>query len=191
MVGMTKGKKLLIFSTVVILLIAIYFTFFFHYSCTTTECFEAHQEKCVRTTYIRDSADATWYYKIKGKSGDACEIYVEVKKIKKGTVDQKRLEGKNMICSLPIGSTSVPESDVTFCKGDLKEELQTLIIKKLHSYILLNIGKINKELNVLAGTSITAGNSNETVLQEMENGTQIIISNATSVAPNATLNQTI
>ncbi|MFQ5531454.1 MAG: hypothetical protein ACE5ES_02455, partial [Candidatus Nanoarchaeia archaeon] len=56
------------------------------------------------------------------------------------------LEGLKMTCSLPIGDISSPEDNLKNCQGPLKEELQNLIIQKMHAYILDNLGDIGEEL---------------------------------------------
>ena len=59
-----------------------------------------------------------------------------------------------MNCYLPLGDTSYPEGNIQQCKGELKEELQNLIIQKLHSYILENLDKISGELSTLEATPL-------------------------------------
>ena len=139
-------KAYLVIAIIILLVIALYFTFFFHYSCSNMECFQSHQEKCVRTNYIRDTEDTTWKYTIKGKTGEDCEINVKALVIKKGTADKQKLQGKEMACYLPIRSLSLPEADLGLCTGELKEEMQNLIIQKLHEYIIENIEEIDEEL---------------------------------------------
>ena len=39
-----------------------------------------------------------------------------------------------------------PVENLGLCHGLLKEGLQDLIIKKMHTYIIENMGKINEEL---------------------------------------------
>lgn len=132
----------------VILLIgfAVYFTFFFTYKCNDLACYQAHQAKCARTKFIKDGEDTIWEYIIKGETKDECKVYVKVLTIKQGSSDKKVLEGLSMNCYLPLESKINPESDLKKCHGELKEELQNLIIQKLHSYILDNLGEIGEEL---------------------------------------------
>jgi len=40
----------------------------------------------------------------------------------------------------------IPESNIGKCTGLLKEGLQDLVIKKLHTYLVQNLGKLNLEL---------------------------------------------
>jgi len=146
---MGKGGiwKLILFIFIIIVLsVAVYFTFFFYYKCKNIECFKTHQEKCSKSKYIHDTEDATWLYYIKGKEDNKCEIKVEILEIKQGDLDKLILKGKTMDCYLTLGNLASPESDLTKCHGILKEELQNLIIEKLHAYIVENIGDISAEL---------------------------------------------
>jgi len=145
---MRKGDWIAIISIILILLlgVAIYFTFFFSYSCDDLACFQAHQRKCAKTNFINDQEDLTWNYFIKGKDNGKCIINVKVLKIKQGTTDKEKLVGKDMDCFVPLGSAVAPESDISRCHGVLKEELQNLIVQKLYSYIVDNLGEISEEL---------------------------------------------
>jgi hypothetical protein len=139
-------KAYLIIGIIILLIAAIYFTFFFYYSCNDLSCFQSHQKECVKTKFINDEEDATWKYIIQGKEGNKCEINAEVLVIKKGSPDKQKLEGKSMVCYLPLGSIASPESDLANCHGELKEDIQNLIIQKLHAYIIENVEKIDEEL---------------------------------------------
>ncbi len=140
------GKAIFIFGIFIVLIGAIYFTFFFSYSCDNMACFQAHQRECSKTHFINNEEETTWDYKIKGESNEACEIEVEVLRIKEGDVSRKRLEDKSMTCYLPFGDDSSPEADISNCHGLLKEELQEMVIEKLHLYVIENIGEISEEL---------------------------------------------
>jgi len=142
-----KKAALIAFILMSLVLIAIiYFTFFFSYKCDDASCFIAHQEKCVKTKFINDVEDVKWLYYIKGKEDGKCEIDVNVLQVKQGAIDKKILEEKSMNCLLPLGSIASPESDLLKCHGVLKEEMQNLIIQKLHSYIIESVGEITEEL---------------------------------------------
>lgn len=140
------GKVIIFFVIILVLIGAFYFTFFFTYSCDNMACFQAHQRECSRTKFINDQQTTTWEYKIKGETNKACEIEVEVLKVKQGNAQSKRLEGKMMVCYLSLGDDSLPETDINNCNGILKEELQEIIIEKLHLYVVENIGEISSEL---------------------------------------------
>lgn len=142
-------KAYLIIGIIILLIVAVYLTFFFYYKCDDLGCFQGHQEKCSKTRFISDEEDITWLYFIQGKEGERCKINVKVLNVKKGSIDKQRLEGKDMDCYLPLGSIVTPESDISRCHGILKEEMQNLIIQKLHSYIVENVKEIGEELEEL------------------------------------------
>jgi hypothetical protein len=55
-----------------------------------------------------------------------------------------------MTCYYPLGTAAYAEKDLSKCHGLLKEELQTIIINKLHAYILENLGKVEEGLEKAA-----------------------------------------
>jgi len=145
-----KKKKLITLILAVVLVlalaVAIYFTWFFSYSCDDLACYREHQEKCLKTKFLNDANDVTWLYYIQGKSKGKCEIKVTALQIKEGATDKIVLQGKSMLCVLGMGDKTNPESDISRCSGELKEELQNLIIQNLHRYIIENLGEIGDEL---------------------------------------------
>ena len=150
---MAKKEVILIVIVWIIIAIAIYLTFFYHPLCKDSDCWREKLEKCSRARYINDIPDITWKYTIKEARADKCIVIVEVLKIKQGLTKTKVMEGKTMDCSLPKGVFMIPETDPTICSGALKEEMQALIIEKLHQYILDNVGKIGEELNKITTTT--------------------------------------
>lgn len=140
------NKKILFIFVLVVLVVALYFTMFFSYVCKDKACFQSHQIKCARTKFVSDTPDLIWAYHIKGKTDSRCEIEAEVVQVKQGDLNKQSLEGKSMDCLVPLGRASSPEADLSVCHGLLKEELQGLIIKELHAYILENVGEISEEL---------------------------------------------
>jgi len=56
------------------------------------------------------------------------------------------MEGKEMVCYLPLGTITSPQGNLANCHGLLKEEMQSLIINRLHNYIVNNLGQISEEL---------------------------------------------
>jgi hypothetical protein len=139
-------RGILVLVILIVLAVAVYFTWFYSSECEDESCFKARQIQCSKTSFVKDSEDATWLYKIKGKQGGKCEIRAEVLSMKKGSLEYKNLEGKSMDCFLNVGSVASPESDISLCTGELKEEMQNLIIQKLHKYIVDSVGEISEEL---------------------------------------------
>ena len=131
----------------IVILLALYFSFAYSVKCTDNSCWEYKMNKCGRATYTNDLATGvTWFYKIKGSEDDFCRIEVKVIEVKSGLSTSKILEGKSMECLIPKGVIISPESNSNMCRGELKEEMQNMIIKKLQEYIVNNLGVINEDL---------------------------------------------
>ncbi len=139
-------KFFIIFLVFLIVLISVYYFFFYTEVCNDKECFESFLAKCKRVEWINDAEEATWIYTIKGISEESCEVEVKLLIVKRGKIEMTKAEGKSMTCYLPLNTFMSPEQDLASCNGLLKEELQELLIKRLHSYILENLGKISEEL---------------------------------------------
>ena len=148
---MEKRVKLnLLVSLVVVLLIliiaGIYLYYFHNNLCRDFECFQSEMKKCSKATYISEEPEASWLYTIKGLQGGECVVNVELIQAKKGDLGIDSLAGYGMDCSYPKGVATYPEKQIENCHGRLKEELQGVMIKKLHTYILQNLGKIDESL---------------------------------------------
>jgi len=130
----------------VVLLAALYFTFFYAVKCQDKGCFNDAMAGCKKGSFLEDAQDAVWMYTIDGKSQGQCEIEVELVKMKKGEVELLSLENKGMTCLLPLGYVASPQESLLRCHGLLKEEIQGIMITRLHNYILNNLGKISAEL---------------------------------------------
>ena len=130
------------------LIVFLFWLFFLHTKpCGTVDCFFEAVENCKRVSWMKEDAQATWLYTIEGSADeDRCEIKVELVKMKEGTIDSEKLQGKTMTCNVLKGEVAYPEKDTSRCSGPLKEELQDIIIQRLHSYILENVGEIRGSL---------------------------------------------
>ncbi len=148
--GYYKSKEILKFAIVVSVslcaLMIIYYVFLYTETCKSEDCFITSLTKCRKARWINDAEEAIWLYTIKGISERSCEVEVKSLSIKKGKLDIGEAESKSMTCYLPLGTVSSPEEDLNRCTGELKEELQELIIKRIHSYVLENLGEISKEV---------------------------------------------
>ncbi|MBI5804156.1 hypothetical protein HY450_02840 [Candidatus Pacearchaeota archaeon] len=146
-----KNKKVIIFILIGVIFIAlsIRFSFFHSEKCESFECFQDEMRKCSKATYVADESEATWKYEILGKKNNGCAIEVTLLQPKTGEVEIENLKGYGMECIYPEGFATYPERDLERCSGKLKEELQTMIIKKLHTYIVQNLGEIDENLNLV------------------------------------------
>ena len=137
--------SLLLIIALIGLIISAYYIYFFMNKCSTQECFYSSLTQCKRTLYISENTDSDMEYKILGKEGNSCNVYVQLLQLKKGAVELTILENKDMICSLPFGVLQEPEKNLKNCHGRLKEEIQNIIIQRMHSQIVENLGKISEE----------------------------------------------
>ena len=140
------GWRNFIILIIVLLAILVGYSIVFGYSnCKNWDCFNNNLEKCIRTRFIGGD-DMIFEYTILGISGDNCEVDVNLLRSNLNDVDSGKVDGLSMVCSLPKGVMAIPEGDIGNCHGLLKEGLQDLIIEKLHSYLVQNLGKINLDI---------------------------------------------
>jgi len=108
--------------------------------CSDEQCFLSNLKSCKKASYSSDE----WLYKIKGNLGDNCLVYVKnlaLKDAEKEIAD--RLKGKDMTCNIPksdLGSY-MPHENIDVCHGMLKEEILSIMIEKMHLYIIQHIGE--------------------------------------------------
>jgi len=145
-----KKKAILLIMLIAVVGIGViisgYFLLTYLGKCDSKTCFNDALVSCKRASYFLDTSETSMEYKILGKSGDACRVEVKLVQFKRGTADLAVLEGKSMTCSTPLGILVQPESDLSQCHGILKEEIQDMIIKRMHAQIIENIGKIGEEV---------------------------------------------
>lgn len=144
-------KKIIFISAIVIFVLAVagavYFSFFYLPKCQNYECFQGYMSKCSKATYVNDEPEASWGYKILGTSNGNCAVEVSLLMAKKGELGIDQYVNDAMTCYYPTGIAAYPEKDLGKCHGQLKEDLQELIINKMHSYLLENLGKFDESLN--------------------------------------------
>lgn len=142
------NKKILIALCIAVFLgIAIYLTFYYNPVCENFECFQKSMSNCERAAYVNDGAGATWRYDVQKKIGGLCSVEVTLLQAKEGGLGLSSLEKHSMICEYALGVATYPEKDLDKCHGILKEELQKIVIEKLHSYVIENLGVIDVKLN--------------------------------------------
>ncbi|MFA5174418.1 MAG: hypothetical protein WC438_04520 [Candidatus Pacearchaeota archaeon] len=133
-----------------LIIFSIYFLVFYAKPCSDDKCFVSSVETCKSVSWVREDEQASWIYIVKGNAGgDACKVEVRLKEMKQGTIDSEGLQGKQMTCIFQKGSTQFPEKDISQCTGPLKEELQDLIIQRMHNYLLENVGEIKQEFTAV------------------------------------------
>jgi len=139
-------KVITIITLIVVMIVASSYILYRPKTCTSPECFLDSMQSCSKATYINEEPEASWRYQIEGTSNGQCKINVKLLLAKKGELGIEKLTGLEMNCFYTKGFSAYPEKDLGKCTGKLKEELQTIIINKLHSYIIENLGQIKEEL---------------------------------------------
>jgi len=152
----SRGEEILKFLIITLISLVIiwfvYVIFLQSESCQDKECFSRDLTLCKKASWLNDGKEATWEYVIKENRDGKCIVEVTFLLAKAGEVSMSKLEGQSMICSLPLGVLTSPEENLEDCEGKLKESFQDLIIKRMHSYILENLGEIGEGLeNINSG----------------------------------------
>ena len=151
---MTDGIKIkkFILPTVILLLLAatVYLFFFYKQECKTQDCFNNAFWFCKKATFTSKTDTATWQYIINGFSkanGNInCVVDVKAVDLQADAETIQALKGKSMSCSIPkeLAASFMPETKIEYCHGMLKESIQDLMLKKMHLFIVQNIGQINQ-----------------------------------------------
>lgn len=141
-----KDKYIWIGAIIAILvLVFVYYIFIYSSVCDTKECFEKAIVKCKRVSYIREDEQAAWKYDIlKQVDRSTCLINVKLLKLNQGTLDAEALQKEEMKCNFLKSSEQFPEKDISRCHGLLKEDLQDILIQRMHNYLLQNVGEIKQ-----------------------------------------------
>jgi len=144
----TRNKVFIGLVVVAALAIAVvlYLNLFYMPQCQNYECWQKYMSRCSKASFVNEEAEASWGYTVSEKSGNQCVIKVNLLLAKQGELGISELVGQEMECSYPLGSAAYAEKDLSKCHGILKEELQTLIINKLHAYLLENLGQVEEGL---------------------------------------------
>lgn len=151
--GYKNLKKRMLIAIIILFIAFIIFAgfllFFYYRECGNQDCFTKALAQCKKASWIREDSKAAWQYKIMGNSEkDACSVKVRLLKMNQGTIDIEKLQGDEMTCSVLKNYDKFPEEDMEKCTGILKEQLQGIIIERMHSYLLKNLGEIKEGFEV-------------------------------------------
>ena len=142
-----RKRKIIILSALFMFILSVLILFIATYynRCDNWECFSYNLAKCTKTKFAGGD-DILYGYIIEGKSGDYCSVNVTLLEGQLNNQDTTALKGKSMVCLLDYGVVSEPSSDLSVCHGELKESLQEQVINKLYTYLVQNLGQINKDI---------------------------------------------
>ena len=144
-------KKLNIILSIVIILVLIVIALLVYRLvgaakiCEDEQCFQTSLLSCDGASFIEDGAETILLYEILGAKGSKCWVQVTLLQVKEGSAELESLEDKKMKCELPLGANIKPESNIRECTGELREEIQEIMIQRMHAQLLENIGKIEEE----------------------------------------------
>jgi|SRR3989344_4125161 len=143
----TKYQSRFFIYLIVLIAVALAWFGFFYITktCDDQNCFDKELSRCNRARFIGGES-MIFEYTIKEKSGESCFVNLKLIQGELNNQDSIKLEGKSMICSIPLGIIITPESNIINCHGLLKEGIQDIYIERLHKYLVQNIGRINLEL---------------------------------------------
>ncbi|VVB77575.1 Uncharacterised protein [uncultured archaeon] len=144
--GLISVKIIIIAVIVVAIIVAAgYFLFVYTKLCGDEECFFSGVDNCKRVSFYKEDSQSVWLYSVKGTHDKtSCDVSVGLVKIKQGTVELEKLQGREMNCIVDRGSRTYPEQTLSGCNGMLKEGMQEIIIQRMHNYILQNIGEVKQ-----------------------------------------------
>ena len=139
-------KAIAIIVAIALLISCTSYLMLYKKQCLSQTCFINSMWKCSKITFLSVQENSTWYYSINGMSQGNCVVSVKAINLKTDVETANALIGKSMDCEIPkdIAGSFMPEAKIEFCHGLLKEALQDLIIKKMHLFIIQNIGLINQ-----------------------------------------------
>lgn len=137
-------REVIAFLAVFIAAVALFQTYV-PLKCTNFDCFQIRMQECKPATFINDETEASWGYRIRGIYGDECRIDIILFSAKEGELGLRKYEGNAMACYYKRGAIAYPEKNLNFCHGQLKENLQSVLIEKLYKYIVANLGEIRDE----------------------------------------------
>jgi len=137
----SKWQKRMVFFVGIILVLmvslVIYASFFHYKDCENASCFREMVSKCHRTRFVSREF-ISLDNQIRGLTLKGCKI--EVKALDN---DLGISSGKKMTCFFPYGLKLLPQTKIEFCSGELREEIQTLIISELYKTVGQNIEELN------------------------------------------------
>ena len=146
------AKVAIVGGILIALFVAGYYSGYFRKDCSQDQsCFQKAVEKCkpAQATVVRNNN--VYLYWVGWQLGKTCEIKIQALRIDAGAPPEfKNLEGKKMSCKIPkteLEKTNIDNFDnlLAYCHGPLKEGLYEVIIQRMYSLVVSQLGDIVKE----------------------------------------------
>lgn len=143
-------RNSIVISFIIIILGLVLFYYFVGFEksteCNDINCYKEYLLKCKKSFLINEDDNYAYRYEIlKNNENSYCDVNVRLLKVKNGTAESEKLEGLNMICKVNKFEDIMPEKNILSCSGKLREELQEIIINRLHNTILQNLKEIQNK----------------------------------------------
>ena len=114
------------------------------------DCFNKAMELCIPANVISEEEGSIFEYKIKGKEESSCLTTITINQVNSASGQEviDLFEGKSMSCLIPRETTIGETNDVLdYCSGPLKESMYELIIQKMYTIVIQNLGETISELS--------------------------------------------
>jgi len=115
-------------------------------------CFNARAQECKPTDVAQVSDNNVYTYSVRGSLG-VCRIHVILERAEAGAPAEFRtLEGQKMVCKIPhseLEGFSLDTFDryMSYCHGLLKEGLYELILRRVYSNLVGQMGSILSQVD--------------------------------------------
>ena len=148
-------RKEIWFAIIGILIIIFGCWYFFRTkSCDVDYCFEEAARDCSKAKItITDEEGSVTFYKIMGKEGDNCRLYIQAKTLTGLSEENAKLfKDADMTCDIPrtdFGRMKMSEmmDNLEYCHGRLKEAIYEVTLKNLYGLVTRDMGNVLKEIN--------------------------------------------
>ena len=142
------GRLALVGAVFFVLFIVGYYTGFLRQNCKDdVSCFEQRARACRPSDLVFVQDNNVYLYSV-GSSIWDCTLHVTLKRVEEGAPQEfKQLEGKKMTCVVPkkeLDAFSFAQFDsyLHYCHGLLKEGLYEIILQRVYSNLVGQMGGI-------------------------------------------------
>lgn len=149
----SRKNLILILILLVIISLSLFFSGILKKNCGQDKsCFDDALKRCSGAVHTSFTGGNIYVYESYPSFSDTCKIKIKVAKTVAGTELNLRysLEGKSMTCQVPrsqLQNQSFSDIDnlSEFCTGPLKEAMYELIVQRMYSLVIANLGNISLE----------------------------------------------
>ncbi len=119
-------------------------------------CFNTKLAACKPSSFLNIKNNNVYSYKIANMFGKSCILTITLERTAVGTEPEivSLLEGKSMRCHVPKKELQQVQVDkvnsiLQYCHGELKEGLYALIINRMYTYLIAQLGPIQEQIDQL------------------------------------------